>query len=268
MIDNLIIVRGSGDIASGTIHRLVKCGFPVLALDTPRPSSIRRHIAFSEAVYDGTATVEGVTAELVKDVPHALDCMRRGNPAVMVDPKAEILSKLPPLAVVDAILAKRNIGTHRKMAPITIALGPGFTAPDDVDAVIETMRGHDLGRIITNGAALPNTGVPGIIGGYGIERVNFAPCAGTLRNVHKISDYVEAGETIAMIDDTPVTAQISGIIRGLIRDGFQVTKGFKIADVDPRKEQKKNCFTISDKARNIAGSVLEAILYFRRVKGI
>ena len=147
MIDNLIIVRSSGDIASGTIHRLVKCGFPVLALDTPRPSSIRRHIAFSEAVYDGTATVEDVTAELVKNVDEALACMRRGNPAVMIDPKAEVLSKLQPLAVVDAILAKRNIGTHRDMAPITVALGPGFSAPEDVDAVIETMRGHDLGAL-------------------------------------------------------------------------------------------------------------------------
>ena len=182
MIDNLIIVRGSGDIASGTIHRLVKCGFPVLALDTPRPSSIRRHIAFSEAVYDGTATVEDVTAELVKNVDEALACMRRGNPAVMIDPKAEVLSKLQPLAVVDAILAKRNIGTHRDMAPITIALGPGFSAPEDVDAVIETMRGHTLGRVIRSGEPIPNTNIPGLIGGFTGERVLRAPDDGILRH--------------------------------------------------------------------------------------
>jgi xanthine dehydrogenase accessory factor len=175
-----------------------------------------------------------------------------------------IIHLLKPLAVVDAILAKKNLGTSREMAPITVALGPGFTAQEDVDAVVETKRGHNLGRVLWEGCAAPNTGIPGIIGGYGRERVIHCPAEGILRNVKKITDTVTRGEVIAVVETregtVPVKATLDGILRGLIRDGYPVTPGFKMADIDPRAEELGNCFTISDKARCIAGGVLEAIL--------
>lgn len=188
----------------------------------------------------------------------------RGDVPVMVDPKGKLIPQVRPAALVDAILAKKNLGTTRDMAPLTIALGPGFTAGVDVDLVVETKRGHRLGRIIREGAAIPNTGVPGVIGGYGAERVIHAEKAGVFRNVCAIGDLVSAGETIAEIETpdgirTPVTTRIAGILRGLLRDGCPVTPGFKVADVDPRREELENCFLISDKARCIAGSVLELI---------
>jgi xanthine dehydrogenase accessory factor len=171
------------------------------------------------------------------------------------------------MAVVDAILAKKNLGTDRSMAPITVALGPGFTAGEDVDAVIETKRGHNLGRVLWQGCAAPNTGIPGLIGGYGKERVIHSPAEGILRNVCKITDPVKKGQLIAVVEtengNVPVTASLDGLLRGLIREGYPVTKEFKIADIDPRTEEYQNCFTISDKARCIAGGVLEAILQLR-----
>ena len=170
------------------------------------------------------------------------------------------MSILRPAALVDAILAKRNLGTTREMAPLTIALGPGFEAGEDVDYVVETMRGHNLGRIIDEGAALPNTGVPGMVGGVSRERVIHSPAAGTIHNRAEIADLVEKGSIIAYVDDTPVKAAITGVLRGIIRDGYQVGKGMKIADIDPRTEEKQNCYSISDKARCIAGSVVEILL--------
>ena len=182
---------------------------------------------------------------------------------VLVDPAGLSIAALRPAVVVDAILAKKNLGTTKEMAPLVIALGPGFTAGEDVDVVIETKRGHNLGRVIRSGSAVPNTGIPGIIGGYGKERVMHAQAEGILRNAASIGDIVEARAVIAEIETengtVPVEASLSGLLRGLIRDGYPVTKGFKIADIDPRKEELQNCFTISDKARCIAGSVLEVI---------
>ena len=183
---------------------------------------------------------------------------------VLVDPKGRCLAAAKPAVLVDAIIAKKNIGTTRDMAPLTIALGPGFVAGQDVDVVVETKRGHKLGRIIRAGSAAPNSGVPGVIGGYGAERVIHSPAAGVFRNCRAIADFVEAGETIALLETpegetVPVTTQISGILRGLLRDGYPVPKGFKVADVDPRREELENCFLISDKARCIAGSVLELV---------
>ena len=257
----LVIVRGAGDISTGTIHRLHRAGFAVLALESNRPSAIRRRVAFSEAVYDGAATVEGVTAVRIDDVDAISATLARGEVPLLVDPAGESIRLLRPAAVVDAILAKRNLGTHMDMAPLTVALGPGFIAGRDVDYVIETMRGHDLGRIIASGSAAPNTGVPGIIGGYGIERVIHAPAAGVFRMRRDIGSVVEAGEAVGIIatpeGEVPVPAKIAGLLRGVLRDGYPVTKGFKLADVDPRLDQLKNCDTISDKARCIAGSVLE-----------
>ena len=183
--------------------------------------------------------------------------------AVMVDEKAEVRKEYLPDVLVDGIMAKKNLGTRISDAPLVIGIGPGFTAGEDVDVVIETKRGHNLGRVIRSGSAVPNTGIPGIIGGYGKERVMHAQAEGILRNAASIGDIVEARAVIAEIETengtVPVEASLSGLLRGLIRDGYPVTKGFKIADIDPRKEELQNCFTISDKARCIAGSVLEVI---------
>ena len=265
MMNNLIIVRGGGDIATGTIYKLYQCGFDVLVLETENPSAIRRNVAFSEAVYEKIQTVENVTCTLAEDVSQAIGLLEQKKLPVLVDPLGECISMLKPLAVVDAILAKKNLGTNRQMAPITIALGPGFVAGTDVDAVIETKRGHSLGRVIYQGKAIENTGIPGMIAGYGKERVVHSPEEGIFRNVKKITDTVKKGDIIAVVENsggqTPVRATLDGLLRGLLRDGYPVTKGFKVADIDPRTEEYKNCFTISDKARCIAGGVLEAVLH-------
>ncbi|MCI5679061.1 MAG: EF2563 family selenium-dependent molybdenum hydroxylase system protein [Bacteroidales bacterium] len=266
-MENLVIVRGGGDIATGTIYKLFQCGFRVLILETENPSAIRRNVAFSEAVYNGTQTVEGLTCTLAKTVEEAVSLLEERRLTMLIDPVGECIGQLRPMAVVDGILAKKNLGTHKTMAPITVALGPGFTAGEDVDAVIETMRGHSLGRVIYEGEAIKNTGIPGVIAGFSKERVLHSPAAGVMRNVKKITDTVGKGETIALIEtkegDIPVVATIDGLLRGLIRDGYPVTKGFKIADIDPRLQEYENCFTISDKARCIAGGVVEAILHLK-----
>ena len=261
---DLIIVRGGGDLATGTIYKLKKSGFSVLILEVESPSAIRRNVAFCEAVYQGRQTVEDMTCYKAESLQQAQQYLSEGKLTVLVDPTGESISKLKPLAVVDAILAKKNLGTNRNMAPITVALGPGFTAGQDTDAVIETKRGHNLGRVLWQGTATPNTGIPGLIGGYGKERVIHCPAEGILRNVCKITDTVKRGQEIAVVETenshVSVVASLDGLLRGLIRDGYPVTKGFKIADIDPRTEEYQNCFTISDKARCIAGGVLEAIL--------
>ena len=271
-MNNLIIVRGGGDLATGTIYKLYQCGFPVLVLEVAKPSAIRRNVAFSEAVYEGIQKVEDVTCHLADSVAEAEKFLAEGKLTMLVDPKGESIGRLKPLALVDAILAKKNLGTDRTMAPITVALGPGFEAGRDVDAVVETQRGHDLGRVLWEGKAEPNTGIPGIIDGYGRERVIYSPAAGILRNVCRITDTVKKGQTIAFIEtDTekiPVTATLDGLLRGLLRDGYPVPERFKIADIDPRMEQYHNCFTVSDKARCIAGGVVEAILYRKGVLGL
>lgn len=263
-MNQLIIVRGGGDLATGTIHKLFTCGFPVLVLETANPSAIRRNVSFCEAVWHGTQTVEGVTCVLAHSPEEAETLLRQGKLVMLIDPEGACIPRFSPLAVVDGILAKRNLGTHRAMAPITVALGPGFEAGVDVDAVVETKRGHNLGRVIRQGTAAANTGIPGIIGGYGAERVIHSPASGILRNRRAITDTVTEGEIIAVVEtpegEIPVRASLTGLLRGLIRDGYPVTRGFKIADIDPRLDEYDNCFTISDKARCIAGGVVEAIL--------
>lgn len=267
----LVVVRGGGDLATGTIHKLVRCGYAVLVLEIENPSAIRRNVAFSEAVYEGVWSVEGITARLVKTVEEAKKIINSGEVAVMVDPEGACLKEVRPEVLIDGILAKKNLETRKEMAPVTIALGPGFEAGKDVDAVIETKRGHHLGRVILEGAAEPNTGIPGIVAGYAKERVIHSPEEGILRNVKQITDTVQKGDVIAYVETSSgkaeVLATISGLLRGLIRDGYPVTRGFKIADIDPRIEEYENCFTISDKARCIAGGVLEAMLYLREQKG-
>ena len=298
----LIICRGAGDLATGIIHRLHRAGHRVIALETDYPAAIRRQVSFCEAVYDGSAVVEGVTARLVpaladaetdtetysgeNDTPaahivsekwdsSAIEAvLEAGEVPLLIDQKGESIALLKPDVVVDAIIAKKNLGTTIDMAPLVIGVGPGFTAGQDVHLVIESMRGHNLARIITDGMAQPNTGVPGNIAGFTSERVIHAPAAGYIHDVRKIGDIVQKGDEIARIypdkgsydnklsEYVPVNATITGIIRGLIREGYYFKEGFKIADIDPREGELSNCFTISDKARSIAGSVLEAVSAF------
>lgn len=298
----LIICRGAGDLATGIIHRLYRAGHRVIALETDYPAAIRRQVSFCEAVYDGSAAVEGVTARLVpvltdaetdtetysgvNDTPAAHTASEKwdrsaieavfeaGEVPLLIDPTGESIELLKPDVVVDAIIAKKNLGTTINMAPLVIGVGPGFMAGHDVHLVIESMRGHNLARIITDGMAQPNTGVPGNIAGFTSERVVHAPAAGYIHDVRKIGDIVQKGDEIARIypdkgsfdnelsEYVPVNATITGIIRGLIREGYYFKKGFKIADIDPRESELTNCFTISDKARSIAGSVLEAVSAF------
>lgn len=266
--NEIIIVRGGGDIASGAIQKLHRSGFKVLVLEIEKPSAIRRKVAFCEAVYEKEIEIEGIRAMLVENESDVRRCWQEDIVPVMVDSRGKSIEIFKPLAVVDGILAKKNYGTKRSMAPITVALGPGFSAPEDVDIVIETMRGHNLGRLITEGTASANTGVPGIIAGVGKERVVYSDFDGFIKNIEKIGNVVEAGDLLAVVGDNNIYSPISGVLRGIIRDGFKVSKGLKIADVDPRITEKANCFTISDKARNIGGAVLESILYLRKIKGV
>ena len=253
----LVVVRGAGDLATGCILRLVRAGFRVLALEVAAPSAIRRTVSFSEAIYEGTATVEGVRALRCEAVPE--QWTSKDPVPILVDPDGRVLEHLAPVALVDAILAKRNLGTRRGLAPVVVALGPGFTAGLDADAVVETNRGHDLGRVLLAGCAEANTGIPGLIGGHGGERVIHAPVAGRVEPLCAIGDRVKAGDPVLSLQGVVVRSAIDGVVRGLIRPGFEARVGLKVADVDPRG-QREHCFTVSDKARAIAGGVLEAIL--------
>ena len=257
--EELVVVRGGGDIATGTIQKLWNSGFGVVILETDRPTAIRRKVALSQAVYEGTAAVEELTAERIECPEEIEEVWKRGRIPLLVDSDCSYLKELKPMALVDAILAKKNLGTDKTMAKHTIALGPGFTAGVDVDLVIETMRGHSLGRIIREGMAMPNTGVPGVIAGYGKERVVHAPADGILHIFHDIGDSVEKGEALGKIGEVEVLSPLSGLLRGILPDGFPMTKGLKMADVDPRLSEYENCFTISDKARCIGGGVLEGL---------
>lgn len=270
-----VLVRGAGDLATGVVVRLHCCGFRVAVTECADPSAIRRRAALCEAVWQGQATVEGVTCRRVTDTDEAARVSQAGEVPLLVDERAACVAALRPAAVVDAILAKRNLGTSREMAPITVGLGPGFTAGEDVDAVVETMRGHHLGRVILQGAAIPDTGVPGVIAGYAAERVIHAPASGEMVFVQDengqtvdIGALVHKGQEIARVGGVPVLATIDGVLRGLIRAGYPVTAGLKIADIDPRPEQVAYCDTVSDKARAIGGGVVEALLYLAREKGI
>lgn len=261
---DLIIVRGGGDIASGIIQKFHRSGFKVLVLEVEKPSFIRRTVCYGEAVYEKEIFLEESKAILASGIDEINKIIEGGDIAIAIDPYGDLIKKLKPLAVIDAILAKKNLGTTISMAPITIGLGPGFNAGKDVDIVIETMRGHNLGRLIFSEYAKDNTGTPGIIKGYGRERVIYSDVPGIIKNKKKIGDIVEKDEIIAFIGDIPVRSPLTGILRGLIREGYNVTKGFKIGDVDPRKDEQQNCYTISDKSRNIGGSALEAVLYLRK----
>ncbi len=255
-----IVVKGSGDLASGVICRLFKSGFKrICATDISQPQAVRREVAFCEAVYDGEKTVEGVTARLIESYGHIEGVWEKGLIPILVDPEANVIDSLKPDIVVDAILAKKNLGTAITDAPLVIGLGPGFCAGKDVNLVVETKRGHDLGKVIHEGEAEKNTGIPGIIAGYGAERVLRGPGEGQLKVLKDIGNFVEPGEVVAEVEGMPVKAEIKGIIRGMLRDGTLVWKGMKAGDIDPRGI-KGFCFTVSEKAFAICGGVLEGIL--------
>lgn len=257
-----ILIRGAGDLASGIAVRLRRAGMEVVMTEIGRPTAIRRTVAFSEAVPYGEATVENVSAKLAKDTEEALALMRAGLVAVLVDPDAACRAQLLPDVLVDAILAKRNTGTKIADAPLVIGLGPGFTAGVDCHAAVETMRGHDLGRVYYEGSPLPDTGTPGEIAGHGTERVLRAPREGVWLARKRIGDFAAAGEAVAEVEGVAVVAEISGVLRGLLPGGTPVTAGMKAGDVDPRANAAA-CYTVSDKARALGGAVLEAILHFR-----
>ncbi|OUO17858.1 selenium-dependent molybdenum cofactor biosynthesis protein YqeB [Flavonifractor sp. An4] len=259
----LILVKGAGDLATGTAVRLYRAGFQVVMTDIAQPTAVRRTVAFSQCIYDGQTTVEGITARKAENRDQVRDILAAGEIPVLVDPQAAILAQLPFMVVVDAILAKKNLGTTISDAPIVLALGPGFTAGTDCHGVIETKRGHDLGRLILEGSAIPNTGVPGDVGGYTKERIIRSPADGPFEPVAQIGQQVNLGDVVAKVNGIPVTAQLTGIVRGMLPAGIPVTAGMKSGDIDPRCEVR-HCFTVSDKARAIGGGVLEGILYFGR----
>jgi len=233
----------------------------VVMTDLAQPTAVRRTVAFSQAVYDGSTQVEGVTARRARSRLEAVEAIWAGEIPVLADPQAEILGKMPFDALVDAILAKRNTGTRLTDARAVIALGPGFTAGVDCHGVVETLRGHNLGRLITSGQAAANTGVPGDVGGYAAERVLRAGADGPFEPLCAIGDRVEKGQVVARVAGSPLTAELSGVVRGLLPAGFPVTRGMKAGDIDPRCAVE-NCFTVSDKSRAVAGGVLEGLLRF------
>jgi xanthine dehydrogenase accessory factor len=253
----LVLIKGAGDLATGVALRLYRSGFAVVMTEIAYPTVVRRTVAFAEAVFEGHAVVEGVEGVLAGDAAHVRRLLAQGAVAVIVDPEATVRQELRPTLLVDAIVAKRNLHTRISDAPAVVALGPGFVAGRDVHAVVETKRGHMLGRVISAGEALPNTGVPGEIGGHGAGRVLRSPADGMLRSDHTIGDQVRAGEIVAYVGDLPVRSSLDGVLRGLLRSGLSVGPGFKLGDVDPRGSCE-HCFLVSDKALAIAGGVLEA----------
>ena len=271
MNKELIIVRGAGDLASGIIWYLKKANFNVLALDIKNPSCIRREVSFSEAIYDKEKTIENETAVFCKSIDEVNDTFKENKIAIMIDEEGSIIKELKSKIVVDAIMAKKNLGTSINMAPLVIAIGPGFTAKYDCHYVIETMRGHKLGKIYDYGSAIPNTGIPGLVASHDKDRVIHSPTEGYFLIKKNIGDIVKKDEVVALVKEcikdkdgkiretgkeVEVLATIDGVLRGILRNNFYATLGLKAADIDPRIEEKENCKTISDKARTIAGSVL------------
>ncbi|MDD5015432.1 MAG: selenium-dependent molybdenum cofactor biosynthesis protein YqeB [Atribacterota bacterium] len=254
----LVIIRGGGDLATGVAIRLFRAGFPVMILEIDHPTVIRLPVSFARAIYEGEAIVEGIEAVLIPSWEKAEDIVKQGKIPVLIDPKGNYIKKLSPTVLVDAILAKRNLGTRIEQAPLVIALGPGFTAGEDVDVVIETKRGHNLGRVYYQGQAVPDTGVPGEVGGESKRRLLRAPAEGKIVPLHQIGDLVKAGEVIAEVEGIPLKAEISGVLRGLIYSQSWVARGMKVGDIDPRGA-REYCFTVSDKARSLGGGVLEVI---------
>lgn len=257
--DTLVLIKGGGDLASGVAARLYRSGFAVLITELPNPLMVRRTVSFGEAVYEGEVVVEGIHARLVDDVAAARSALASREIPVLIDPETRCMAELQPQVLVDAVMAKTNTGTGLADASLVVALGPGFTAGVDCHVVVETNRGHRLGRVIYHGSAEPDTGEPGLVGGKSRQRILRAPTDGMMECIAAIGDRVDEGQSVARVSGEPVIALTSGVLRGLVRPGAAVTKGLKIGDVDPRAEPS-HCFLISDKSMAIAGGVLEAIL--------
>lgn len=257
----LVVIRGAGDIATGIALRLHRAGIHLILTDLPQPTAVRRTVCFSEAIRLGEVQVENVTARLAHSPQEALELTRQGTAAVLADPEGACISPLKPNGLVDAILAKKNLGTRMDMAPVVIGVGPGFTAGVDCHAAVETMRGHTLGRVLYTGSPIPNTGVPGNIGGYTVERVLRAPADGIFEPKLEIGALVKAGDVAGMVNGQPMLCTIDGCLRGLLQAGVPVHKGMKSGDIDPRCKPE-HCLTASDKALAVGGGVLEALLHF------
>ena len=261
MDELIVLIRGGGEVASGVAHRLHRSHFKICMTEISHPLAVRREVAFSEAIYEGEKEVEGVRAKFISKPEEIESLWKKGNIPILVDPDGKRTRKfLNPDVLVDAIMAKKNLGTQINDAPFVVGLGPGFTAGENVHIVVETNRGHRLGKMILSGTAEPDTGIPGEIGGYAIERLLRTMKKGIFHPQKSIGDRIHEGAVVAVADDFPIIAKISGIVRGLLREGVEVKKGMKVGDIDPRGE-KQSCFTVSDKARAIGGGVLEAILY-------
>ena len=252
-----ILIKGAGDLATGISYEFWLAGHQILMTDIEVPLAVRRTVSFSRAVYEGEAQVEQAKGILVQNLEEALRVTKAGNIAVIVDPQAKIRETYCPDVLIDGIMAKKNLGTRIGDAPVVIGIGPGFTAGADCHFVIETQRGPSLGQVISEGSAIPNTGIPGEIAGYTIERLVRASASGTMEPIAQIGDLVKKGQTVAMTGGVPVCAQMSGIVRGMLQEGVQVEKGLKIGDIDAR-EKKEYCVTISDKARKIGRGAMEA----------
>lgn len=259
---DIILIRGGGDIATGIAHRLFMSGLKVVIVDVEYPTAIRRKVSFCEAIYSGEIEIEDVKGVLCENIEQIYDNINKNNIPVYIDEDADIISDLNPIAVVDSILAKRNLGTNKDMAPITIGVGPGFYAGRDVDLVVETNRGHFLGKVIKEGSAIADTGIPGNIIGYTSERIIRATSDGVVKNFHNIGDIVKAGDIVCTTGAVAVQANIDGVLRGIIKEGLYVKKDMKIGDIDPRAIVDYT-YTISDKARAIGGGVLEAIMHMK-----
>jgi len=256
----IIGIKGAGEMATGVAVRLKRAGFSrIFMMEIEGPLAVRRTVSFCEAIYDGTAVVEEVAAVLTQDKDDIFDAWEKGKIAILADPSWAILPIIQPTVVIDAIIAKRNLGTTLGEAPLVIGLGPGFTAQVDVHRVIETMRGHDLGRVIDKGVAQANTGIPEAVDGHTVDRVLRAPTTGTFHSPFQITDRIKAGDVVGNVAGQEVVANIDGVIRGLIREGTMVRERMKIGDIDPRG-RVEYCSTVSDKSRAIGGAVLEAIL--------
>ncbi len=260
LIDLKVLIRGGGEMASGIAHRLHQSHMRVLITEVPNPTAVRRTLAFAEAVYLGSQTIENVNAVLVKDIAEAESQWPHGQIPLLIDPEARIRKILQPDVIVDAIMAKKNITTKISDAPLVLGIGPGFVTGIHAHAVVESNRGYNLGRVIWNGTAEPDTGIPGAISGYTEVRVLRAPRTGHFKGLREIGDPVASGECVAEVDGAPIKTEISGMIRGMLRSGITISAGVKVGDIDPRNE-REYCYAISDKARAIGGGVLEAILH-------
>jgi len=247
-------------MATGTACRLYRANFKkIFMLEIKKPLAVRRKVCFCEAIHDGHAAVEGIEAKNAEDCDQFRSAWKKGIIPVIADPEWKSIETIHPHVVIDAMIAKKNLGTAMSEAGLVIGLGPGFEAGKDVHVAIETNRGHNLGRLIFKGCPEPDTGIPGNIGGYTAERVLRAPCRGIFMSDIEIGTAVKKNDITGYVGKTPVTAGIDGVIRGQIRPGTSVTENMKIGDIDPRGK-KEYCTTISEKARAIGGSVLEAVL--------